>query len=584
VTKPLPDGQSTPTPRSRPESTEVNRRAEVVFWLTAFILVLWRLGSRSFHGSEDRWAEVCREMFLSHDFFHPTINGQPYFDKPLLGYWLVALVSELTGRLNEWSVRLPGAVCGLVALGATVRLGRTLWSPAVGRTAGWLLLTIYGFLGWIMRGEADMENLAAITAATAWYWMRREKRDFLGYFVFYLICFLGAHTKGLAAIAVPAVVLLPDLIRDRRWRLHLNLANFLALGAGLAIYLIPFVYARITSEGYSSSGLALVFKENIERYFDPFDHKEPFYVYFYYIPELFLPWTVLLGAGAICGRTVWTRPYGPTRWLAEAVLLVFLFFTLSGSRRAYYILPILPLCALGTALFLHSDAGGVWKRRALAAQRLGIGLAVAAAFLTPIVLAVLAARRGFSPPREMLIVPPLLGALALVPWWIDRRKGGRLANILGIPRDVAAPMAVTVVLAGGLVGWGAVAVDHYRTRAPFARQLGALLRSEPGATVAFYRPPRAQTLFYAELPVPVRVLKTPEAAGAFLSSTNGLRILVAHQEDAAEALGSVPAEIRQHPALSEPAHPWEERNEKLRVWKISEPIIGPSNKSSTDLP
>src|SRR5436190_3277049 len=64
-------------------------RSEIVFWIAAVVVVFWHLGLRSLHGSEDRWAEVTREMFLRKDFFHPTLNGEPYFDKPLLGYWLV---------------------------------------------------------------------------------------------------------------------------------------------------------------------------------------------------------------------------------------------------------------------------------------------------------------------------------------------------------------------------------------------------------------------------------------------------------------------------------------------------------------
>ena len=96
-----------------------------------------------------------------------------------------------------------------------------------------------------------------------------------------------------ATIAVPAVILLPDLLRGGRWRQHLNVWNVLALGIGLGVYLLPFVLANMTRGDYSSTGLDLVLRENIERYVNPFDHKEPFYVYFYYVPFLFFPWTAL---------------------------------------------------------------------------------------------------------------------------------------------------------------------------------------------------------------------------------------------------------------------------------------------------
>ena len=539
-----------------------------MFWITAFIVVFWHLGSRSLHGSEDRWAEVTREMFLQKDFFHPTLNGRPYFDKPLLGYWLVALTSLITGRLDEWAVRLPGALCGLAALWGTLRVGRSLWSPAVGQTAAWLLLTTYGFLGWTMRGEADIENLAAIMGATAWYWIRRERRDVLTYFVFYLICFVGAHTKGLTAVAVPAMILLPDLVRERRWRSHLNLANALALAVGLAMYVVPFVSARAASGGQHADGLAMVFRENVERYFDPFDHREPFYVYLYYLPELLLPWTALFIVAAVHFAGAFKQPYGPTRWMVEAAVLVFLFFTLSGSRRSYYILPLLPFCALATAVFLNSEAGSEWRRRTLVAQRIALGGVILLAVLSPVLLGFISLPQGFVVTRDLWIGVPVLGLLGLAPWLFDRWTGGRLGEFMGLRRELASLVAGAVILAGGLFCWGVMKIDGFRTIAPFARQLGALVRADPPEAIAAYRESRTQLLFYAELPVPIHVFQKLDEMKAFLNSS-GSKILIIRDVDVEEVLAAFPSAVRQRPALSEQIHPWEKKGGRLRAWRLA---------------
>jgi len=76
-----------------------NKIPDIIFWATALFILFWALGDRGFWGSEDRWAEVARQMFLTGDFFHPRINATPYFDKPLLSYWFIALVSAVTGHL-----------------------------------------------------------------------------------------------------------------------------------------------------------------------------------------------------------------------------------------------------------------------------------------------------------------------------------------------------------------------------------------------------------------------------------------------------------------------------------------------------
>ena len=69
-----------------------------------------------------------------------------------------------------------------------------------------------------------------------------------------------------------------------------------------------------------------------------------------------MPWTPLfvlaLAGMAKCRKTL----DDPSRWLIQSIVLVILFFSLSGSRRSYYLLPILPLCALLMAVFV------VWMR------------------------------------------------------------------------------------------------------------------------------------------------------------------------------------------------------------------------------
>lgn len=109
--------------------------------------------------------------------------------------------------------------------------------------AGWILLTTYGFLFW-GRTAADMENLAAITLAVAWYWKRRERPNFCSYIVFYLIFSLGAQTKGLTAMVVPVVAVLPDSLRECRWKMHLSFSHLMALALGAAIYLCPLIWER----------------------------------------------------------------------------------------------------------------------------------------------------------------------------------------------------------------------------------------------------------------------------------------------------------------------------------------------------
>ena len=53
------------------------RREAAAFWIVASVVLFGMLGVPSLRGSEDRFAEITREMLLCGDFFHPRLNGQP---------------------------------------------------------------------------------------------------------------------------------------------------------------------------------------------------------------------------------------------------------------------------------------------------------------------------------------------------------------------------------------------------------------------------------------------------------------------------------------------------------------------------
>ena len=119
---------------------------EVLFWTAAVVMLFLNLGIGGLRGSEGRWADVVRTMFLTGDFLHPMINFKPYFDKPLVSYWAIAAGGALAGgEVTELLIRIPSAVAGLVTLWATRLIASRFASRSVGIFAGWIMLTVYSF-------------------------------------------------------------------------------------------------------------------------------------------------------------------------------------------------------------------------------------------------------------------------------------------------------------------------------------------------------------------------------------------------------------------------------------------------------
>ena len=200
---------------------EVSRRSEFFFWAFAVLALFLFLGHNALWASEERWAEVAREMLLSGDWLHPSLNWVIYFDKPQLSYWLILPFAVLLGGMDELVVRIPSALAGLAALYGVVSLGKTLFDKRTALLAGWMLLSCYGFLFWSRTAAADAANLAAITVAVAWFYRVEERAKFFHYLLFYLICFLGALTKGLPALVMPVVVIAPHLLMENPCKKHL---------------------------------------------------------------------------------------------------------------------------------------------------------------------------------------------------------------------------------------------------------------------------------------------------------------------------------------------------------------------------
>lgn len=398
---------------------EIRRnRKWIVFWVFACFVFFFGLGIYPSIHSESRWFEVVREMLMTGDWLHPRINGQPYFDKPLVSYWFAAVVSKLAGgHVTELSVRLPSALFALTGLACIISVARKFYSERTAYLTGWLLLSTYSFIEWGRLAEADMEQTVFIVMAVTVYLHHRDKASFTAYFAFWGCCAVGAQTKGLPALVIPPALAVIDCIVRKSFRRHLNWKFFLAMFlGGLCLYSAPFVLEAMTSRNYSASGIVLVFRENLVRVFNPWDHKDdPFYIYFAYLPVLLIPWTPFFVFAVVdYVRGLVRRKQGSrdTLWLFASIAFIFVLFSASRSRRSYYILPIVPWCVLFTAAWFSEPAEN-WSFLRIITDR----FARLVDILTPVAAAI-------------LILLPVAGIVVFRSGWLSMMDRDDLKSIL----------------------------------------------------------------------------------------------------------------------------------------------------------
>ena len=529
----------------------------IVFWGFACFVFFFCLGIYPAIRSEARWFEVVREMLMTGDWLHPRINGQAYFDKPLVSYWFAAVISKLAGgHVTELSVRLPSTLFALAGLGCIISVARKFYSERTAYLAGWLLLSTYSYICWGRLAEADMEQTVFIIMAVTVYLHHRETASFWAYFVFWGCCAVGAQTKGLPAFVIPPALAVIDCVVRKSFRQHLNWKFFLALFlGGLCLYAVPFVLEAVMSENYGASGIVLVFRENLMRVFNPWDHnKDPFYVYFLYLPRLLIPWTPfflfavidyirdLVRAAAKQGTASLKDLSSDTLWLFASIVFIFVLFSASRSRRSYYILPIVPWCILFTAAWFsepHESWAFLRKITDRFFRLVDVLIPAAAAILVLVsvgagvflIYAVMsgAERKMFPsmPAQAMVDLNELAAFIAVyaflfgVFWlvfWRRSRKKLLHEDVKGVFAPSADPLNRVVPLVAfvlftvfSVVIPSLSETESFESTAPFLRRTGSTLKTilakDPDflkRTAYFGSVGNAELTYYMDIPAPIR--------------------------------------------------------------------------------
>lgn len=394
----------------------------------AFALFFIRLGYVDIMPpDEPRYAQVSREMLVSGNFLSPTLNGEPYKEKPPMLFWLSAGLGAVSGDVGPWAARLPSALSGLATVLLVYMLGSSMFGSKTGLFAAFVLMTTVRFWWESRVGQIDMLLTAFVTAAifSLWRWhTQRRRRDL---FWVYAMLAAGMLTKGPPALIFPMLLGLafywgqPESRRALRlpWGLLFIVATFL-------LWLIP---ARLAANGlHAASGSEAsasgeFFKQTVGRLLLGVSKAEwPWFYVEHLIVDL-LPWTLLL-PWVIPALWRARKRDDAMRFLWAWFLPAFVFFTISVAKRETYILPLYPCMAIMIAAGAREaleSMGAAWQKRVT----LFWGAALFAAALTPwFVIDNPLATLGVGPAVLWCGVVLLCGLDAL-----RRAANGRLGNL-----------------------------------------------------------------------------------------------------------------------------------------------------------
>jgi 4-amino-4-deoxy-L-arabinose transferase-like glycosyltransferase len=331
---------------------QLNRRSPVwIEWawhgslfLVALPLFLVNLGNVALRDwDEGIVAQVARDILRSPInslvWLYPTLQGEPYLNKPPLVHWLVALCFRL-GGVNEWMARLPGAVLTALSVPLVYLIGRELWSR---RTPAVLAALVYLTLLPVVRHG----RLAMLDGALVCFFLglvvcvlrsRRNLRWSLGVGI---ALGLIALTKGIAVILLGAIALIfialdtPRLLTS--WFFWIGIC--VGVAPAIAWYTAQWLHygSAFLSESLVNQSLSRAWRI-VEK------NQGPVWYYLLELLKYMAPWLLFLPQGL---RHTWEN-----RNLSWAKLLLvwlcgyLLVISLMGTKLPWYLFPIYPAIAL----------------------------------------------------------------------------------------------------------------------------------------------------------------------------------------------------------------------------------------------
>lgn len=300
---------------------------------------------------EGRYAEISREIVTSGDWTTPRLNDLKYFEKPPLQYWTTAAAYEVFGEHN-WTARIWTALTGFLGIILIYFTALRLW----GREAGLysaavlgssVLYVMIGHMNSLDMGMTFFMALGMCGFVLAQHDGATQHENRIWMHVAWAALALAVLSKGLIGLVLPGAVLVLYTLIQRDWalwkRLHLITGTllFLAITA-------PWFIA--VSRANPEFPHFFFIHEHFERFLTKTHNRyEPWWWFFPVLAGGILPWLVNLADALL---HAWKRDdavrerFSAKRFLLIWAVFIFVFFSMSGSKLASYILPIFPALAL----------------------------------------------------------------------------------------------------------------------------------------------------------------------------------------------------------------------------------------------
>ncbi len=315
---------------------------------------------------ETRYVEIAKKMFYSNDYLSLKLNGEYFFEKPPLFFWLECLSFKLFGNISEFTARIPIVLLSLLPLSLLFSISKKVKDINFAFINSIILMSSLEYI--ILTKMAILDSVftsftvASILCYFYTFYLEGKKQKIFNILI-YIFSAFAVLAKGIPGIIIPYSIIIVNSIIFKNYK---NL--FFNLLFGTLIFLIivvPWHYIMLDIHGMDFFNDYIV-KHHIMRFIgsDIIGKQQPVYFYILTILWGFFPYIFTFIFGLIIDIKEFfkkkinfldiNKDFGKFIFLnVISMALILIFFSVSTTKLITYILPIFPFIAILSGRYFY---------------------------------------------------------------------------------------------------------------------------------------------------------------------------------------------------------------------------------------
>ncbi len=301
---------------------------------------------QKFSRAEIFFAQCAKEMIAQANFITPLFHNHPFFDKPILTYWLIILSFKQFG-INHLAARIPSILAALTTNLVLIYFSLKNFDRKITPIIIMVLNTAFMYLSFTVSCMSDMllTTFDTISVMLLYQFVDTKSAKYL--YLTAVSMSWAFLVKGPVGIVLPGISLLIYLFLTNKFKLLKPIHFLLGLIIFLLISMPWFIFV------YLKCGLPAIkyffFHENVTRYLGAtYDTHRPIW---YMLSSLMLglaPWSYFIPIALYNFVQNWlkNKPDKFELYIWVYVTTLLLFFTFSHGKIDYYMLPTYPVLAI----------------------------------------------------------------------------------------------------------------------------------------------------------------------------------------------------------------------------------------------